>query len=69
MCWADRIALLWLAIVLFVLTLLWAAPHQSILDMPAAAWIDVAKTVGVPWLFLRAIDLALGGPWRRRPHA
>jgi hypothetical protein len=66
MCWADRLALLWALLVLAILTLMWAAPHQSILDMPAAGWGDFAKTVLVPWGFLRAADLISGGPMRRR---
>ena len=64
-CWADKIALVWAAILWGGMALL-ANGHGQPAD---ALDINVIKAVlllaGVPWLFLRVIDFLCGGPMRR----
>ena len=60
-CWADRVAAIWAVVVLGVLYMLHAP------GVAPSAWGDVVLTLIVPlWIFLRLLDLIMGGPRRRK---
>lgn len=70
MIWADRVALILVMLVVAILWLL-AAPGAFVhsllsLDMLMNFWRPVLTPVLLIWLILRAIDLIIGGPRRRR---
>lgn len=65
MIWADRVAVVWAALLWGGMALL-AGGHGHAED---ALNIEVIKAVlllaGVPWLLLRGVDFICGGPARR----
>jgi hypothetical protein len=70
MIWADRVALILLLLIVAILWLL-AAPGAFVhsflsFDMMMNFWRPVLTPVLLIWLMLRAIDLIIGGPRRRR---
>lgn len=71
-CWADRVVAAWALIVFAILILagsggthgaepLYVFTHNANSGGLHALFI----LIGVPWLFLRGIDLLAGGPQRR----
>ena len=67
LCWAEKAALIW-AIVPFGALLLMKQHSASLFDDAAFElyWIVFSRTVLPVWIILRLIDLALGGPARRK---
>jgi hypothetical protein len=71
-CWADKAALLFAVLLLFALFVI-GEPTLATTDDPggwAGAYVSIfwhlAQMTVLPlWIFLRAIDLVLGGPTRR----
>ena len=63
-CWADRLALAWGAVISFVF-FFGSLPH----DVMTGFWPNVGTLwlyfVAPPWGLLRTLDLIFGGPWRR----
>ncbi len=68
--WCDKVALVWGGTLFLILACAWRGGWIFWYDGMPPIWLGAWQfgwwLVGIPWLFLRFIDLALGGPARRR---
>lgn len=62
MIWADRLALGWAALLIFVMTLAWKGPGFPLDD--GGVWYILELIVGIPWLVLRVLDFIFTGQIR-----
>lgn len=68
--WCDKVALIWGGFLFVILAAAWRGPILLPSDQYPPLWLGAWQfgwwIVGIPWLILRLIDFAAGGPWRRR---
>jgi len=64
MCWADRLGVAWVCLMLIILVLALAAGGQSAPGAPSSGVGIFVAFLG-PWILVRLLDLVLGGPMRR----
>lgn len=62
--WPERTALAWWLLLFVVMEAAWRGDHPMLAE--PSIWRIFFVIVGVPWLALRCIDFAFGGPIRRR---
>jgi hypothetical protein len=62
--WADRVAIVWL--IIFATFDAWAKINMTQSGIDDKFFVAIGVFVGIPWLFLRAVDWIAGGPARRK---